>query len=322
MMYRINKAMVGVVSFAVVSACLAAAMPKSSTSADSSGNLDGAKVGYRSDDVVQLDVRIAGGGKTSAKSYVITTSFGQESVYKDIKVYNYQTERNEFETQEVGVIITVTPERSDDGMINLGIMVCVVDEPTGKNKKPTFRDHRMDQRLRLSPGKPTVAQDGDLRVTVTPRIISLQNRDSSAAKVTCNSNDVARLDVRIVGGGKTSARSCVITTPFGHEGVYKDTKEYRYKVENNVSETREVGLYVAATPELSVDGVISMNLLITEVVPTRKTTLGQRPFRQISIDQRFRLLPGKPMVVLDGDLRVTVTPRIIPSPNRTPSAAN
>lgn len=319
---RIDKAMVCAVSFVVASMCLAAAKPKTSTSADSAGNLDGAKVGYRSDDVVQLDVRIAGVGKKSAKSYVITTQFGQESMYKDVKAYNYQTERNEFKTHEVGVFIVVTPRLDDDGMISLNMMVHAVDEPTweDKMKQPTSRIRQMDQRLRLSPGKPTVAQNDDLCVTVTPKIISLLNKDSSATKIMRNSNDVAQLDVQIAAGGKTRAKSCVITTPFRRESMYKDTREYQ--VERNVSEAREVGISVVATPELNDDGVISLWLQITVIAPTGKTTLGQRPFRELKTDQRLRLLPGKPMVVLDGDLRVTVTPRIIPSQNRTSPAAN
>lgn len=319
---RIDKAMVCAVSFVVASMCLAAAKPKTSMPADSAGNLDGAKAGCRSTDVVQLDMRIASGGKTSAKSCVITTRLRQESLYKDVKVYNYQTEHNEFKTQEVGTIIVVTPELDDDGMIGLFMMVYVVDEPTWENKvkQPMFRVHRMSQRLRLSPGKPTVAQNDDLCVTVTPKIISLLNKDSSAAKVTRNSNDVAQLDVQIAAGGKTRAKSCVITTPFGRESMYKDTREYQ--VERNVSEAREVGISVVATPELNDDGVISLWLQITVIAPTGKTTLGQRPFRQLSANLTLRLLPGKPMVVLDGDLRVTVTPRIIPSQNRTSPAAN
>ena len=319
---RIDKAMVCAVSFVVASMCLAAAKPKTSMLADSAGNLDGAKAGCRSDDVVQLDMRIASGGKTSAKSYIITTRFGLESVYKDVKVCNYQTERNEFETLEVGYFIAVTPRLDDDGMISLNMMVHAVDEPTweDKMKQPTFRIRQMDQRLRLSPGKPTVAQNDDLCVTVTPKIISLLNKDSSATKIMRNSNDVAQLDVQIAAGGKTRAKSCVITTPFRRESMYKDTREYQ--VERNVSEAREVGISVVATPELNDDGVISLWLQITVIAPTGKTTLGQRPFRELKTDQRLRLLPGKPMVVLDGDLRVTVTPRIIPSQNRTSPAAN
>lgn len=319
---RIDKAMVCAVSFVVASVCLAAAKPKMATPTDSADNLDEVKVDRRSTDVVQLDMRIASGGKTSAKSCVITTRLRQESLYKDVKVYNYQTEHNEFKTQEVGTIIVVTPELDDDGMIGLFMMVYVVDEPTWENKvkQPMFRVHRMSQRLRLSPGKPTVAQNDDLCVTVTPKIISLLNKDSSAAKVTRNSNDVAQLDVQIAAGGKTRAKSCVITTPFGRESMYKDTREYQ--VERNVSEAREVGISVVATPELNDDGVISLWLQITVIAPTGKTTLGQRPFRQLSANLTLRLLPGKPMVVLDGDLRVTVTPRIIPSQNRTSPAAN
>ena len=281
-------------------------------------NLDVVKVGYRSTDVVQLDMRIASVGKGTAKSYVITTGFGHESSYKDVKAYSYQTESNKFRTQEVGIFILVTPMLDDDGMISLNMMVHAVDEPTGKTEKkqPTFRVRRMDQRLRLSPGKSTVAQDGDLRVTVTPRILSL----SSAANVACNSNDLAQLDVRIAGGGKTRAKSCVITTPFGRESAYKDTKEYRFQGEHDVSKAREVGVFIAATPRLDDDGAINLGLNMVVVAPTRETTLGQRPFRYLSANLKPRLLLGKPMVVLDGDLRVTVTPRTVPSQNMTPSA--
>ena len=319
---RIDKAMVCAVSFVVASVCLAAAKPKTSTPADSAGNLDGAKAGCRSDDVVQLDMRIASGGKKSAKSYLITTRLGHENSYKDVKTYSYLDERNEFKRQEVGIFICVTPVLDDDGMIRLNMMVHAVDEPTWENKmkQPTFRVHRMSQRLRLSPGKPTVAQNDDLCVTVTPKIISLLNKDSSAAKVTRNSNDVAQLDVQIAAGGKTRAKSCVITTPFGRESAYKDTREYQ--VERNVSKAREVGVWVVATPRLDDDGVIKLNMNMVVLAPTGKTTLGQRPFRQLSADLALLLLPGKPMVVLDGDLRVTVTPRIIPSQSRTSPAAN
>lgn len=321
---KINKVMVCAVSFVVASVCLAAAKPKTSTPAGLTDNFDEVKVNRRSTDVVQLDMRIASGGKGTAKSYVITTQFGHESSYKNIKTYNYQNESNELKTQEVGICITVTPSLDDDGMISLNMTVHAVDEPTEKNKmkQPTFRVRRMNQRLRLPPGKSTVAQNDDLRVTVTPKIISFRNMDSSVAKVACNSNDVVQLDVRIASDWKKTGKSCRITTPFGRESAYKDTKEYRFQGERDVSVTRNVGVWLAATPSLNDYGVINLNLNMLVVEPTRKTTAGQLPFRYLSADLALLLSPSTPMTFLDGDLRVTVTPKIIPSKNMPPSAAN
>ena len=173
MKMRINKAIACAVPFLAVSACLAA-QPNMSTSASSTGNIDKAKVVYRSTDLVQLDMRIVRGGKKTAKSCIITTQFGHESLYKDVREYRYGAERNACNTREVGVCVMVTPELGDDGMIGLEMSVQGVDEPTGKatTGQPSFQPYSMNRKLRLSPGKPMTVREGDLRVTVTPKIIS------------------------------------------------------------------------------------------------------------------------------------------------------
>ena len=171
----------------------------------------------------------------------------------------------------------------------------------------------MNRKLRLSPGKPMTVREGDLRVTVTPKIMSF-SRDSSAAKVSCNSNDIAQIAVQIVRGGKKTAKPCVITTQFGHEGVYKDAKEYRYGAERNAFNMREVGVTVAVTPKLGDDGMIELDMSVQGVdEPKGKPRAGQPSFRVYSMNQQLRFPLGKPMTVLDGDFRVTVTPKIISS---------
>ena len=87
----IDTAIACVVSFLVSSACLAAAQPKTSVPAGFKGNPD-AKAVYRPTDVVQLDMRIVGGGKKTAKSCVINSQFGHESTYKDVVECIYMDE--------------------------------------------------------------------------------------------------------------------------------------------------------------------------------------------------------------------------------------
>lgn len=321
MKMRINKAIACAVSFLASSACLAAAQPKTSTPTGSTGNLNKAKVVYRSTDLVQLDMRIVRGGKKTAKSCVITTQFGHESLYKDVREYRYGAERNACNTREVGVCVMVTPELGDDGMIGLDMIVQGVDEPTGKatTGQLSFQPYSMNRQLRLSPGKPMTVREGDLRVTVTPKIISF-NRDSSAVKVSCNSNDIAQIDMQIARDGKKAAKPCVITTQFGHKGVYKDAKEYKYGAERNAFNMREVGVIVAVTPNLGDDGMIELDMSVQGVdAPQGKPRAGQPSFRVYSMNQQLRLPPGKPMTVLDGDFRVTVMPKIISSNGGAPA---
>ena len=75
---------------------------------------------------------------------------------------------------DVGVIVAMTPKLDDDGMIVLDMMVQSVDGPTGKTTRgqPSFRVYSTNQMLRLPPGKPMTVLDGDLRVTITPKIVS------------------------------------------------------------------------------------------------------------------------------------------------------
>jgi len=142
----------------------------------------------KSNDVVRLDMRIVSDRNTT-RTCTIITQFGHERSYKDAQEYTYRNERNELAKQEVGIFVAATPMLDDSGLIDLDMNVMVVDAPTEKKggiakakskgvkddipKDPSgFRVRSIHQRLHLSPGKPTVVEDGDLRVTVTPKIIS------------------------------------------------------------------------------------------------------------------------------------------------------
>ena len=294
----------------------------------------------KSDDVVRLDMRIVS-DRNKTRTCSITTQFGNESSYKDIEEYTYRNERNELAKQEVGIFVAATPMLDDSGLIDLNMNVMVVDAPTEKKRDmtkakskgvkddipmdpPGFRGRSIRQRFHLSPGKPTVVEDGDLRVTVTPKIIS----SSQFANVACKSNDVVRLDMRIVSDRNTT-RTCTITTQFGNESACRDIKECTYRNERNELTTRNVGAVVAATPRLDDSGLIKlyMNMIVVDALTEKKRGMTKSKskgvkdgipmepsgFRVRTMHPILHLSPGKPTVIECGDLRVTVTPKIVSS---------
>jgi len=155
--------------------------------------------------MIGLDMQIERNGEVLAKPHLVTRS-GDETIFKNVTEYIYPTdydvtvmtngcaavEPQSFTMREAGVIVQATPTLSDDNChVEVKLEVTSVGVPEWKDygetlvapggakyslnmEQPFFPVRNLETTLTLVPGRTSVIGDDALRITLTPRLISIR----------------------------------------------------------------------------------------------------------------------------------------------------